>query len=171
MAKVLTKVLRPLVGKSFHHIQRTRDFVNKAKGVTLLPGECLCTYDVTALFTSVPIDLTLNITKDLLEKDDKLQDRTVLSVQNITEHLGFCLHNTYFSFQNKFYEQVEGAAMGSPVSLIAANLYMEHFEREALQPASNPPGIGLGLWMTLLSSNNMPINNHFWITSIVLIQQ
>ena len=67
-----------------------------------------------ALFTSVPIDPALNIIKDLLEKDDKLQDRTVLSVQNITELLGFCLHNTYFSFQNKFYEQVEGAAMGSP---------------------------------------------------------
>ena len=26
--------------------------------------------------------------------------------------LGFCLHNKYFSFQNKFYEQVEGAANG-----------------------------------------------------------
>ena len=29
--------------------------------------------------------------------------------------------------------------MGSLVSLIVANLYMEHFEREALQSASNPP--------------------------------
>ena len=29
--------------------------------------------------------------------------------------------------------------MGSLVSPIVANLYMEHFEREALQSASNPP--------------------------------
>ena len=29
--------------------------------------------------------------------------------------------------------------MGSPVSPIVANLYMEHFEREAVQSASNPP--------------------------------
>ena len=29
--------------------------------------------------------------------------------------------------------------MGSPVSPIVANLYMEHFEREALHSASNPP--------------------------------
>ena len=41
--------------------------------------------------------------------------------------MGFCLHNTYFSFQNKFYEQVEGVSMGSPVSPKIANLYMEHF--------------------------------------------
>ena len=87
---------------------------------------------VTVLFTSVPIDPVLYIIKDLLEKDEKLQDEIVLSVQNIIALLGFCLHNTYFSFQNKFYEQVEGVAMGSPVSPIFANLYMEHFEREAL---------------------------------------
>ena len=86
------------------------------KGVTLQPAECLTSYDVTSLFTSVPIDLALNIIKDLWEKDEKLNDRTVLSAQNIIELLRFCLHNTYFSFQNKFYEQVEGVAMGSPVS-------------------------------------------------------
>ena len=31
VAKVLSKVLKPLVGKSPHHIQSTRDFVNRAK--------------------------------------------------------------------------------------------------------------------------------------------
>ena len=92
-----------------------------------------------------------------------LSNITVLSVQNITELLGFCLHNTYFSFQNRFYEQVEGVAMGSPVSLIAVNQYMEHFEREALRPASNPLGFGIVLWMTLGSSRNRLISNFFWI--------
>ena len=48
------------------------------------------------------------------------------------------------------------AALGSPVSLIVTNLYMEHFEREAHQSASNPLSIGSGLWMTLLSFNNRP---------------
>ena len=84
------------------------DFVSKAKRFTLQPGECFSSYDVTSLFTSVPIDPALNVIKDLLEKDEKLNDRTVLSVQNIIELLASCLHNTYFSFQNKFYEQVEG---------------------------------------------------------------
>ena len=31
--------------------------------------------------------------------------------------------------------------MGSPVSPVVANLYMEHFERKALRSASNPPGM------------------------------
>ena len=121
-----------------HHIQSTRDFISKVREVTLLPGECLSSYDVTALFTSVLIDSVLNIIKDLLEQDDTLCNRTVLSVQNVIELLGFCLHNTYFSFKSKFYEQVEGVAMGSSVSLIVANLYMEHFEGEVLRSASHP---------------------------------
>ena len=129
--------------------------MNRVKGVTLLLAECLCSYDVSTLFTSVPIDPALNIIKDLLEKDETLWDRSVLSVQNITELLGFSLHSTYFSFQNKFYEQVEGAAMGSLVSPIVANLYMEHFERSSLV-CLHPLGIGSGLWMTPLSFNNSP---------------
>ena len=130
-------------------------------------GECLSSYDVTSLFTSVPIDPALNVIKDLLEKDEKLNDRTVLLVQDIIELLGFCLHNTYFSFQNKFYEQVEGAPMGSPVSPIVANLYMEGFERKAIASAINPPRHGLGLWMTHGSSNNRHTNKDFWIISTV----
>ena len=112
--------------------------MSRAKGLTLQPVECLTSY-LTSLFTSVPIDPALNIIKDLLEKDEKLNDRTVLSVQNIIDLLGYCLHNIYFSFQNKFYEQVEGVAMGSPIGPIVANLYMEYFERKALMSAINPP--------------------------------
>ena len=99
VAKAISKVLNPLVGKSPHHIQSMGDFVSKAKGLTLQQGECLTSYDVTSLFTSVPIDPALNIIKDLLEKDEKLNDRTVLSVQNILELLGFYLHNAYFFFK------------------------------------------------------------------------
>ena len=74
-----------------------------------------------------------------MEQDKTLQDRTVLSVQTIISLLGFYLHNTYFSFKNKFYEQVEGAHMGSVVSPIVANFYMEHLEREALRSAPTLP--------------------------------
>ena len=74
-----------------------------------------------------------------IQRDDTLWDRTVLSIHNIILLLGFCLHNTYFSFQNKFYQQVEGAPMGSLVSSIKANWYMEHLEREALWSDPMPP--------------------------------
>ena len=82
--------------------------MEQAKQIKLEPGECLSSYDVSALFTSVPVDPALNIIKDLLDKDTTLKERTVMEVRDIILLLEFCLKNTYFSFQDQFYEQVEG---------------------------------------------------------------
>ena len=56
----------------------------------------LSSYDVSALFTSVPVDPALGTIKDLLEKDPTLKERTVMSVGDIVLSLEFCLKNTYF---------------------------------------------------------------------------
>ena len=152
VAKELAEILKPLVDKSPHHANSTQDFVEEAKHITLPPGECLSSYDVSALFTSVPVDPALNIIKDLLEKDHTIKERTVMEVSDIILLMEFCLKNTYFSFQDQFYDQVEDAAMGSPVSLIVANLYLEYLEQKVLSTAPSPLGSGTGLWMTPLSS-------------------
>ena len=120
-------------------VNSTQDFVEQVKHITVAPGECLSSYDVSALFTSVPIDPALKIIKDLLVKDSTLKDRTVMGIDDIILLLECCLKNTYFSFQGQFFEQVEGAAMGSPVSPIVANLYMEYLEQKALSTAPHPP--------------------------------
>ena len=80
VAKELAKILKPLVDKSPHYITSTQDFVEQARHIKLEPGECLSSYDVSALFTSVPIDPALNIIKDLLDKDTTLKERTVMEV-------------------------------------------------------------------------------------------
>ena len=131
VAKVLTKILKPLVGRSPYNIHNTQDFVEQTIKVTFLHGEYLSSFDVTALFTSVPMEPVLGIIKDLWEEDSTHKEITVLPVKDIILLLELCLYNTYFSFQGQFYEQVEGAAMGSPVHPIVANLYMEYFEQKS----------------------------------------
>ena len=39
-----------------------------------------------------------------------------ISIHHIFTLLEFCLKNAYFLFQGRYYEQVHGTAMGSPVS-------------------------------------------------------
>ena len=94
---VLSKVLKPLVGKSPHHIQSTSDFANRAKGLAVQLGECLTSYDVTSLFTSVPIDPALNIIKDLLEKDEKLMTEQYYQYRTSLNSWGsVCIILTFF---------------------------------------------------------------------------
>ena len=99
VTKELTKILKPLVGKFPHHINSTHDFVEQVKHITLAPGECLSFYDVSVLFTSVPVDPALQVIKDLLEKTPNLKERTVLPVEDITLILEFCLKTCAFHFK------------------------------------------------------------------------
>ena len=71
--------------------------------------------------------------------------RSVTSAENnnvseyVTCLLEFCLKSTYFTYQGQHFEQLEGAAMGSPNSPIIANLFMENFEEKAISTAPHPP--------------------------------
>ena len=138
-SKEVARILKPLVGSSPHHVKNTQDFIDQIKGIHLGQDQCMMSYDVKALFTSVPTTKAITIIKQLLEQDQELQQRTSLSIENILSLLEFCINSTYFSFQGKFYEQLEGAAMGSPLSPIVANLYMESFEVETIRSAPHPP--------------------------------
>ena len=138
-SKELARILKPLVGKSPHHIYNNQDFIQHLKGITMGPDEAMVSYDVRALFTSVPIQPALEVTEKLLKEDQDLHKRTTMSTKHIMDLLEFCLRSTYFIYRGKFYEQVEGAAMGSPISSIVANLFMENFEIRALQSSPNPP--------------------------------
>ena len=63
--------------------------------------------------------------------------------------LELCLNSTYFIYRGQYFQQKQGAAMGSPVPPIVANLYMEYFEKEALESAKNPPSLWLRYMYTL----------------------
>ena len=71
-AKELARILKPLVGNSIHHVQNTWHFVEQIKETRLKQGECIISYDVAALFTSVPIQPVINIIKERLAKDTEL---------------------------------------------------------------------------------------------------
>jgi hypothetical protein len=142
-AKVVANILGPLVGKSKHHIKNSQDFVNTIKDLKIPPGWTMVSFDVKSLFTCVPIDEALAAAKKRLKKDKNLKDRTPLSAERVLQLLEYCLTNTYFQYREEFYQQTQGAAMGSPVSPIVANLFMEEFEKEALKTAKHPPTIWL----------------------------
>ena len=116
-------------------------FMQHIKEVKLEPREIMAFYNVKAFCTSIPVDPSINIVKQRLQQDPLLPQRTNMSIQQIVTLLEFCLKNTYFIFQGKYYEQVHGAAMGFPISPLIANLFMEDFKVKVLSSASHPPPV------------------------------
>ena len=86
-SKELSRILKSLVGKSPHHIHNNQDFMEHLKGIQLGPDEIMVSYDVRALFTSVPIQAALEVIEKLLKEDTGLQNRTSMSTKHIMDLL------------------------------------------------------------------------------------
>ncbi len=71
-------------------------------------------------------EVSITIISECVSYYTTLNDRTSLSVDNMTELLRCC--TTYFVLRGEFYMQIEWVAMGSPVSPIMSNLIIDNFE-------------------------------------------
>ena len=71
-------------------------------------------YNVSTLFTSIPVDKALVVMKDRLVNYIILKNRTPLSRED-HKTMELCLKCTYFLFQDQYYLQIHGVAIGSPV--------------------------------------------------------
>ena len=91
LAKYLAEILKPLVGKSEHHVVNSKEFITKIEQTKLDEDEILVSFDVVSLFTNVPIDEACNIAKERLLLDNTLHLRTTLSPENIYDLLKLCL--------------------------------------------------------------------------------
>ena len=120
---------------------------------------CMSSYQVKALFTSVLLDHALDNICCRLQQDQLPQSRTSLSIHSIITHLEFGLKSTFFTFKGRYYEQVHGAAMGSTISPLVVNLFIEDFEARALRTSPNLLGSGFGTWMTPLFSTRQNTPN------------
>ena len=119
-------MLGPLVEKTLFHIKKLQRFHR-----VLLKEDCFCLHDVVSV---TPIPRALEVIKQRLFRDNTLKKHTKLEVDYVIEFLDNSTI-TYFIFQGEICKQRFGTTMGSPVSSIGANLYMEYLEQEALTSA------------------------------------
>ena len=80
VAKELACIIKPLVGQSPHHLRNTQHFVQQIHTKRLEPGEIMRSFDIKALFTSVPVDPSIQIVQNKLAQDPTLPQRTSMSI-------------------------------------------------------------------------------------------
>ena len=97
----------------------------------------LVPFDVSALFSSILVPVALQVINSKISTCTNFTNVWKVPTVKFTKLLEFTLTNCIFCFNTKFYKQLQGAAMGSPVSPVIANIYMEYFESLAIP--SSPP--------------------------------
>ena len=96
----------------------------------------MMSFDVTALFTNVPLDLTLDF---ISRKIDENLITIPIPKEAFLNLIRLCTENNVFQFEGDYYRQRFGVAMGSPLSPVLANIFMEMFETELLTSLTGRP--------------------------------
>lgn len=143
LCRYLLPILKPLVGNTTSNVTNTKHFVELTKNMKVTTNDILVSFDVESLFTNIPVKETLNIIEERLNNEPNLADRTNLPVHVIIELLTLCTDSNYFELNGQIYRQDEGMPMGSPLSPVFANIFMEDFEQKAIASSTVKPEVWL----------------------------
>ena len=120
LSNLIDILLKPLVSHVTSYIRDSTDFL--AKLPTVVPNETLlATFDVVSLYTNIPHDLGLTAIKYWPDKYPDSIDQRFLC-RFILEATKFILENNTFQFNDKYYFQISGMAMGTKME----PTYMQH---------------------------------------------
>ena len=137
--KYIGKVIQKYTGKSPYYVKDSAHFAEMIKDLTVDEDEILVSYDVTALYPSVPQEEAIEIIYQIMKDDPNLSEKTSMSAENLIQLFKICVRTTYFVFNRKLYQQVDGLAIGASSSGPAAELFMEKLEIRAITTFIDPP--------------------------------
>ena len=105
------------------NIKDTFDFQEKLSNMVNLSSKIFASFDVKSLFTNIPVDFTIQI---ILQKlfPDKSTKFYGMNKRQFRKLLNRTCKTTTLQFDGKFYHQIDGMAMGSPLDPAMADIFM-----------------------------------------------
>ena len=128
ISEYIDHYVNPLAMKHESFIKNTYDFITKLKSFASQNNYLLVTGDVSALYTNMNIDRSIECVKKAFDQnpDPHRPDKHILELLEIS------LKFNDFEFNDEFYLQVMGTAMGKRFAPGLSNLYMLDFDRIAM---------------------------------------
>ena len=97
----------------------------------------MVSFDIESLFTNVPLTETIDIICQLAySKNDpnfvKGQTWNGITERQLRKLLLKATQESHFVFNGKYYDQIDGIAMGSPLGPTFANIFIADLERKLM---------------------------------------
>lgn len=134
-AEYLEYFLNPISVKHPSYIKDTYEFIKIIKELVLPEEFYFFSMDVESLYTNIPIEAGIECVRNAFKKypDPIRPDDELLDLLRIN------LTRNDFMFNNEFYLQIKGTAMGKRFAPSYANIYMANWESGALQKCELKP--------------------------------
>ena len=125
LAKFLLSFVTPLTQNEY----TITDTFNFAEEICKQdPDLYMTSLDVDSLFTNIPLEETTDICIDCLYQDD--ENSPVIPEDVFRNFLTVAIKKSFFMFNNKFYKQIDGVPMWSPLGSALANIFMCSFKNK-----------------------------------------
>ncbi|XP_041797348.1 uncharacterized protein LOC121609712 [Chelmon rostratus] len=135
ISQYIDSFLGPLSVRHPSYLKDTYHFIEKIRPLVLPSNAILFTIDIDSLYTNIDTRMGLQTIRTIFNRypDRNRPDDDILQLLEI------CLTCNDFTFDNQYYLQVHGTAMGHRYAPSYANLYMSEWERSALQKCPLQP--------------------------------
>ena len=118
LAKFLDKIIKPFIPNNFM-LGSTHDFISKLNQFQFWSNHKLVRFDVTSLFTNVPLNEAIRLITDTIYSKE---NPNVLPFDRGTFVKLLRIATTgMFMYKDKLFQQIDGVAVGSPLGPTLAN--------------------------------------------------
>jgi hypothetical protein len=115
---------------NIYNIHNSNQLANDITNLKITNGYRMVTFDIKDLYVNIPIKETIQITKEMLHINNDTQ-----TTHQILSLLEIILEQNYFQFKQKINKPKQGVAMGSPISGLIAEIFLQHHEQKHVKQA------------------------------------
>ena len=119
-------IIKPLILHAKSYIGGTIDFLQKCSR-TAKESTVICTFDVKSLYTNIPHEFVLQAMNFGLEKHGASINSRFPKAFSL-ESIQFILKNNNFKFNEEYFNQLVGTAIGTDMAATYATLTMGYYE-------------------------------------------
>ena len=141
LSAFVDEALKPLRKLIKSHVRDTQDFLEKIQNVKIKEKSLLVTLDVSALYTNIEARRGIEAIRSFVTKHNRIY--TGPPIQALIDSIHMILSTNYFMFDNQFYLQISGTAMGTRFAPSYADIYMAEVEEHYISTQEYQPSLFL----------------------------